>query len=149
MPIEFSFHTFSSLDPQTLYEWLALRIEVFVVEQTCPYQECDGKDPHAIHMLGRVEGKLVAGCRILAPGISYDGYASIGRVVTHQDARGKGYGRTMMLEAIAYCRQHFSEAVKISAQAYLEDFYTELGFTTVSEPYLEDDIPHVAMVLHH
>ena len=147
MPINFSFREFRSLSPESLYTWLSLRIAVFVVEQNCPYQECDDKDLHAIHLLGEEEGKLVAGCRILPPGISYEGYASIGRVVTHQNARGKGYGKLLMLEAMAYCRAHFPAPVKISAQAYLERFYTELGFQTVSKPYLEDDIPHVAMVM--
>lgn len=149
MPIEFSFHNFKSLNTPTLYEWLALRINVFVVEQNCPYQECDGKDLYATHLLGRVEGKLVAGCRILAPGISYQDSASIGRVVTDPDARGQGYGRILMQEAIAHCKEQFVEPIKISAQAYLEKFYTELGFKTISEPYLEDDIPHVAMILLH
>lgn len=139
----------SPFDEVPLREWyqiLQARIAVFIVEQNCPYQECDGKDPDSFHLRIYQGDELVAYCRILPPGISYSGYASIGRVLTTEAGRNKGYGKQLMQEAVQFSDAHFAASIKISAQAYLEKFYTELGFETVSAPYLEDDIPHVAMV---
>lgn len=143
--IQFSIKQFSDLSTIELYQLLQLRAEVFVLEQNCPYQDCDGKDIYAAHLLGFDKDELVAYARILPNGVSYEHYASIGRVLTKQSVRQKSYGKLLMQEALNYCQSKFSGAIKISAQAYLEKFYTDLGFVTVSEPYLEDDIPHIAM----
>lgn len=139
---------FAELSLDELYDLLALRQLVFVVEQTCPYLDCDGKDRSAIHLLGRdAGGRLVAYARLLPPGTSF-AEASIGRVVTHPDVRRTGAGRELMTEAIARTRTAFGPgSIRIGAQRYLERFYEELGFRIASAPYDEDGIPHVEMLL--
>ncbi len=142
-----AFKRFSELDLKELYDILALRTAIFVVEQACPYQECDGKDFDSIHVMGRDEtGSLVAYLRILDKGVSYD-ELSIGRVVVKQEARGKAYGKAILSRALDYIRQHEGACpVRISAQAYLIQLYQAFGFVAVSEEYLEDGIPHVEML---
>ncbi|MFI3064452.1 GNAT family N-acetyltransferase [Streptococcus suis] len=137
---------FDQLSLQELYSILTLRVDVFVVEQACPYPEVDGKDPNCLHLLGMDNGELVAYLRILPAGLSYD-EVSIGRVVIKPSHRGKGLGRPMMEQAIAYITTEWKESqIKIGAQAYVEKFYSSLGFEPVSEVYLEDDIPHLDML---
>ncbi|PTY39069.1 GNAT family N-acetyltransferase [Saccharospirillum sp. MSK14-1] len=139
---------FDQLDIRTLYELLALRMSVFVVEQNCPYQELDGKDQQAWHVLGYRQGQLVATTRILAPGDSYDGAASIGRVVSAPSERGTGLGQALMQESITACQRLFPEyPIRIGAQAHLEAFYGRFGFMTSSAVYLEDGIAHIEMTL--
>ena len=145
--IHFLIKSFDQLSPYEVYAMIQLRADVFVLEQQCLYQDCDDKDQLSIHLMGFENDKLVAYCRLLKPGLSYDGYSAIGRVVTHPLYRNKKYGIELMQKAIRYCKDNYTESIKISAQAYLEVFYTNLGFQTVSAPYLEDDIPHIAMVL--
>jgi ElaA protein len=139
---------FADLSVAELYEILALRQLVFVVEQTCAYLDCDGKDPLATHLLGRDDdGKIVAYARLLPPGVSFD-EASIGRVLTHPAIRGVGAGGELMREAIARSRATFGDGpIRIGAQRYLERFYRELGFEVASAAYDEDGIPHVEMLL--
>lgn len=137
---------FDQLSLQELYTILTLRTNIFVVEQACPYPEVDGKDPNCLHLLGTINGELVAYLRILPAGLSYD-EVSIGRVVIKPSHRGKGLGRPMMEQAIHYITNEWKESqIKIGAQAYLEKFYQSLGFKPVSEVYLEDDIPHLDML---
>ncbi|WP_232819333.1 GNAT family N-acetyltransferase [Saccharospirillum mangrovi] len=137
---------FDALDTRTLYALLALRLSVFVVEQNCPYQELDGKDLAAWHLLGYRHGELVATSRILAPGVSYDGASSIGRVVTAPSERGTGLGPQLMSEAVAACQRLFPTLpIRIGAQAHLQRFYGRLGFVAEGAQYLEDGIPHVEM----
>lgn len=143
--IQHQLKPFTALTAQELYAILQLRTEVFVVEQTCAYQECDGKDAQAYHLMYWDEGVLVAYCRLLPEGVSYSGYSSIGRVVTKASHRKLGLGITLMQEAIAQCKALFPWPIKISAQSYLEQFYTNLGFVVCTEEYLEDDIPHKGM----
>jgi ElaA protein len=148
LDINWRHRAFGELSVDELYEIMALRQEVFVVEQTCWYLDADGNDQAAIHVGGYVDQKLVAYTRTLPRGISYSDYASIGRVVTSPTVRGRGLGRPLMRYSLdvffaAYGRQ----PVKISAQAHLQDFYGSLGFRGVGEEYLEDGIPHRAMVL--
>src|SRR6185295_8222328 len=131
----FALRAFHELTPDELYEVLELRQRVFVVEQTCAYLDCDGLDREALHLMARdSEGRLRAYARLLPPGSRY-AEASIGRVVTDRDVRGTGLGRAVMREAVARVRDRFGGAVRISAQAYLERFYRELGFSPVGEPY--------------
>lgn len=139
---------FTALTPSSLYEVLALRQAVFVVEQTCAYLDADGKDARALHLLGRDDGgMLVAYARLFAPGASF-AEASIGRVVTHPAIRRSGAGRALMREAIARTREAFGPGpIRIGAQRYLERFYGGLGFETASAPYDEDGIPHIEMRL--
>ncbi|MCC7030263.1 MAG: GNAT family N-acetyltransferase [Chitinophagaceae bacterium] len=144
--ITFTIKHYTELSTGELYELLKLRAAVFVVEQNCPYQDCDDKDKTCWHLLGYEHQELIAYARLLPYGLSYDKYCSIGRVAVSLTSRDKNYGRLLMAAAIGHCEKEFGTDIKISAQAYLEKFYRELGFVTVSETYLEDDIPHIAMV---
>lgn len=133
---------FEQLDTRTLYAVLALRAAVFVVEQQCPYQDADGLDQLAWHLLGYRAGQLVAVARLLPPGVAGDRPA-IGRVVTRADARGQGVGRALMSEAVAAMTRLFpGSSLALGAQAQLVPFYQSFGFEPVGERYLEDDIEH-------
>lgn len=144
--MDWQLKAFDELTLKELYAILALRTDVFVVEQECPYPEVDGKDVQSYHLFAQENGEIVAYLRILPPGLSYD-EASIGRVVIRASHRGQGLGRPMMQQAIDYIVRVLKEdRIKIGAQAYLEDFYASLGFEQVSEVYLEDGIPHMDMV---
>lgn len=145
--MEWHVKKFAELDALTLYQILKLRAEVFVVEQTCPYLDPDDKDLKSIHVYGKENNSVLAYARIVEPGVSYD-TPSIGRVVTSQLVRGKGAGKELMKRTLDACRQSYPEQkITISAQCYLEKFYLELGFETASDPYPEDDIPHIKMIL--
>lgn len=146
--IRFSCLPFEQLSLQQLYDIMALRQEVFVVEQDCVYLDADGKDQGSFHLMGYNEsGILVAYARIMPKGLNYPNYIAWGRIVSAPAYRGKGIGRTLIKECLSYTNQLFGpEAIKISAQSYLIKFYESFGFQTLGEPYLEDGIPHVAMV---
>lgn len=138
---------FSELSTTELYDLLQLRSEVFVVEQKCAYQDLDGKDKEALHLLGKINDETVAYARLFAPGISHK-EASIGRVVVSPKVRGKEYGKELMRKSIECIFKEFeTNEIIISAQKYLEKFYTELGFVSEGDPYPEDDIPHIKMRL--
>lgn len=139
---------FQRLSLEELYAIMALRQEVFIVEQNCPYLDADGKDPGCHHLMGYLAGgRLVAYTRLIPPGLAYEGYAAFGRVVTSMEVRGKGFGRPLMEATLKWMHQLYGNApIKISAQTYLIPFYQAYGFATVGELYLEDDIPHIAMV---
>jgi ElaA protein len=138
---------FGQLGVDDLYDALVLRERVFVVEQNCPYQDADGLDRHAWHLLGRDDaGALRAVLRVVDPGHKYP-EPSIGRVVTAPEARGAGLGRALMVEGVQRCTAAWQgQGIRISAQAHLQGFYRSLGFVATGEPYLEDDIPHVEML---
>lgn len=139
--------TFQDLTKQELYDLLQLRSEVFVVEQDCVYQDLDGKDQKALHLLGIKNEKIIAYTRVFKPGDYFED-ASIGRVVVAKNERQYKYGYDIMNASIAYIINHLKlSKIKISAQLYLKQFYTNLGFQAVGEPYLEDDILHIAMIL--
>ena len=138
--------TFEELTKQELYSLLQLRSEVFVVEQDCVYQDIDGKDQKALHVLGFKEAKLVAYTRIFKPG-DYFKETSIGRVVVVKNERAYKYGYDLMKASIKAITENYNTSlIKISAQVYLKKFYTNLGFKVIGETYLEDDIPHIAMI---
>lgn len=133
------------LSPRDLYAMLKLRVDVFVVEQKCPYPELDGKDGDALHLRLLAGKELVACARIRKPAQS-DPAARIGRVVVSPEHRGKKLGDRLMVEAIAQCERLYPQSpIKLSAQSHLQRFYGSFGFGPVSEEYLEDDIPHVDM----
>ena len=144
--MEYKVAQFESLSPLEVYQVLQLRAAVFVVEQECPYLDPDGKDQEALHIMGFDNGKLVAYTRIIIPG--KDGAdCSIGRVVVDTHYRGKGTGRSLMLQAMETAREQLgAKSIHLSAQRYLREFYESLDFNAYGEPYLEDDIPHVAMM---
>lgn len=138
--------TFDDLSTKELHSILKARIDVFVVEQNCPYPEIDGSDPQAIHLWAENKGEVVAYCRIFEPGIKYQ-ESSIGRVLTNQKFRKLNLGKTLMKFAINSLEARFrTSSIRISAQDYLLPFYTELGFITTGKSYLEDDIPHSEML---
>ena len=137
---------FDELTTTELYEILRVRAEVFVVEQTCVYQDLDEKDKKAYHLFCENNGEIVAYLRILDKGVSYP-EISIGRVLTRETNRRTGLAREMMQKAISFVEEELSEMqIRISAQLYLKQFYESLGFLITSEVYLEDDIEHIEMV---
>lgn len=142
--------TFEQLSVDALYQLIRLRLEVFVVEQNCPYQDLDNKDTLATtrHLYIRDGDQLIAYARCLAPGVRFDQGAAIGRVVVAAQYRRRGYARVIVQEAIASCRQQWPDApVMLSAQVYAMELYRGLGFEPTGLPYEEDDIPHQDMVL--
>lgn len=142
------YRTFDQMTLTDLYALLQLRSAVFVVEQQCAYQDLDDKDQSALHLwCSDRHSRIVACCRILPPGISYP-EASIGRVAVALPARGQQLGRQLMERAIKYILEEAQQtAIRISAQSYLEQFYTSLGFARTGEVYDEDGIPHIGMLL--
>ena len=136
---------FQALSTAELYHILAARTEVFIIEQDCHYQDTDFYDQKALHLWASEGGKIAAYCRLFAPGIKYH-EASIGRVLTTTQYRGKGYGRTMMKMAVEILKTRYPDAgIRISAQDYLLRFYGELGFFETDKKYLEDQLPHTEM----
>ncbi len=138
--------SFKELTTQELYKLLQLRSEVFVVEQDCVYQDIDGKDQKALHVLGFENETLVAYTRIFKSGEYFEN-ASIGRVVVAETKRDKQYGKLIMEASIKAIKDNFStNKITISAQVYLKNFYSDLGFKADGEEYLEDNIPHIKMI---
>jgi len=138
--------TFDELSIRELYDIMQLRSEVFVVEQDCVYQDLDGRDENALHVIGRKDDKIVAYTRIFKPG-DYFKEASIGRVVVRASERKHSYGRKIMEASIKVIEEDLQEnTIHLSAQTYLEKFYNSLGFKAQGTAYLEDGIPHVGMV---
>ena len=145
MTIQWKIKRFEALSVRELYSLLQLRSEVFVVEQNCVYQDIDGKDEKALHLIGEYDGKIVAYARLFKSGDYFEA-ASIGRVVIAANYRDKKWGHEMMREAIGGIQEHFGEKnITISAQLYLQKFYESHDFVKTSETYLEDDIPHIEM----
>ncbi|SMC82835.1 GNAT family N-acetyltransferase [Rhizobium sp. RU36D] len=134
------------LPSRDLYALMKLRVDVFVVEQACPYPELDGKDVDALHLRLLADGALLAAARILKPE-GPEKPVKIGRVVVSPTHRGKRLGDRVMQEAIREAERLYpGRPIALSAQSHLERFYRALGFVPVSEEYLEDGIPHVDML---
>jgi ElaA protein len=147
MELNWRYKSFEDLTAQEVYAILQLRSEVFVVEQNCVYQDIDGKDQKSFHLMGWEGGDLVAYCRLVKPGVSFV-EASIGRVITSPKYRGNGFGIALIEKALAQIVETFGVGdIKIGAQLYLKKFYGSFGFVQTSEMYLEDDIPHIEMLL--
>jgi len=141
--------TFQELTTNELYELLKLRIDVFVVEQTCYYPDLDDLDRHqeTYHLLGYKNDKIIAYLRILPAGTSYPDYISIGRVAIAQSARGTGLGHELIKAGINFCEEALNTStIKISAQEHLAILYQQHDFEQVSPMYLEDGIPHISML---
>jgi ElaA protein len=139
--------TFNELTVQQLYQILKLRSAIFVLEQQCLYQDMDDKDQQCHHLMLFEDDQLAAYTRLLPAGLSFD-EVSIGRVITNPAFRGKGLARKVMEQSIEACYHLFGkQPIRIGAQLYLKDFYQSLGFAPEGEMYLEDDIPHIEMVL--
>ena len=143
--IQFKIKPFKELSTIELYQILQLRSEVFVVEQNCVYQDIDGKDEKAIHVLGYYEGVLATYSRLFKTN-DYFADSSIGRVIVKESHRDKKLGHDLMRASITAIKELFDETnITISAQLYLLKFYESHGFVAVGESYLEDDIPHIEM----
>lgn len=146
MDIQWTLKKFEELSVVELYKIIQLRNEVFVVEQTCAYQDADEKDFGSHHLMGWIGDDLAAYTRLLPAGLSFD-EISIGRVVTSPRYRQKGYGKILMKKSIESAYFLFTvQPIKIGAQLYLQRFYEGLGFTKCSDIYLEDDIQHIEML---
>jgi ElaA protein len=144
--MEIEVKKFDELTIYELHDLLQLRSEVFVVEQDCVYQDIDGKDQKALHVFGKKDGKVVAYTRVFAPGF-YFPQAAIGRVVVPADQRKFGYGHVIMEASIqAIEKEYQKKEIKLSAQEHLRKFYESHGFKQIGEGYLEDGIPHIAMI---
>ncbi len=144
--LDIAIKPFNKLSTKELYDILRLRSEVFVVEQNCAYQDLDGKDEKALHVIGTKDNHIVAYTRIFKAGDYYLTEASIGRVVVKKTERKNEYGQAIMKASIEAVGHYFEEiAVQISAQTYLIKFYKSLGFEEMGEQYLEDGIPHIKM----
>jgi ElaA protein len=144
--LEIKVKTFEELSKHQLYNILQLRSEVFVVEQDCVYQDIDGKDYKSLHVLGYKKDRLIAYTRIFKPGDYFEN-ASIGRVVVVKEERQYKYGIDIMQASIDAVKKYLNESIiKISAQVYLKNFYTKFGFKAIGKEYLEDNIPHIAMI---
>ncbi len=144
--MEFIVKSFDQLTTSELYAILQLRSEVFVVEQDCVYQDIDGKDQKALHVLGFKNNQLIAYTRLFKPADYYE-FASIGRVIVKQGERKYGYGHDLIRFSIDTVQNEFStKTIKIGAQTYLRKFYESHGFQKVGEDYIEDGIPHIYMV---
>ena len=146
MQLIWSIKSFDELTPLELYKIIQLRIEVFVVEQNCPFQDADNKDQRSFHVMGWIQDRLVAYARIVPPGLAFI-LPSIGRVVTSKEVRGTGAGRELMEKSIQFLYEIFGRSsIQIGAQLYLKNFYASFGFIPCSEVYLEDGIEHIYMI---
>ena len=142
---DFIWHNFDSISKEELYDVLNLRQRVFIIEQDCFYEDLDYSDQDANHLLFYKDNKLIGYSRVFAPGIKYDA-ASIGRIVTDLDYRGRGYGKKITLESINFIKKEFPNSqITISAQYRLVKFYKDLGFKPEGKVYLEDGIDHIKM----
>ncbi|KAB7672244.1 GNAT family N-acetyltransferase [Bacillus sp. B1-b2] len=145
--MEWSIKKFNELSTEELYRILQERTAVFVVEQNCPYLEVDGKDLESYHLMGSIEGELVAYLRILPPGVSYP-EASLGRILVKSSYRKNGYAEELVSRGIDFIHTELQEnVIKIQAQDYLRKFYGSFGFISITDVYLEDNIPHIDMIL--
>lgn len=144
--IEWRYLAFDELTAAELYAVLQLRSEVFVVEQACLFQDMDGADAQAMHLLGSLQGTLVAYARCFEAGIKF-AEASIGRIVISPGLRGSGAGHALVEKAIA-CLSLPADApaIRIGAQSRLNGFYRQHGFETSGPAYLEDGIVHIEML---
>jgi len=150
LALDWQWARLSELTAADVYAVLAARQEVFAVEQSCAFQDADGLDFHAWHLLGwdHAGGRRTLACylRLIDPGRKF-AEPSIGRVLTTSAYRGVGLGRTLMLEGMARAARAFPGVpIRIAAQQRLEAFYASLGYVTVGAPFLEDNIPHVEML---
>ena len=143
--MDWSLKKFHELTLEELYAILQLRSKVFIVEQNCIYNDVDGKDQLAWHLIATEEGNLIAYTRILSPGVVYTD-PSIGRVVISPSKRSSGLGRELMNRSIGHCEKLFGNtSITLSAQVYLKKFYESLGFFAVGDEFLDDGIPHIEM----
>ena len=135
---------FSELNLEELYDILKLRVDVFVVEQKCPYVEIDGLDQNAIHVFYKDEDGIAAYLRVLDRGVESE-YVALGRVIAAR--RGQGLGAKIMEAGIEVAKEQYqAEAIYLEGQTYAKGFYEKLGFRQISDPFPIDNIPHIKML---
>ena len=145
--MEINTYRYNELTTNQLYSILKLRAEVFVVEQNCAYQDLDNKDNKALHLIGEINNEIIAYTRIFKKG-DYFTNSSIGRVLVKKEFRKKELGKAIMEKSIEIIKKNTKEEkIEISAQKYLTKFYKDLGFKKTGKEYLEDNIPHIKMML--
>lgn len=145
--IDWRWFDFDDIPIGHLYDLLGLRQDIFIVEQGVPYRDIDGRDRASRHLFTTLHGDIIAYARALPRGLFETGFCSFGRVVVHPKFRRLGFGRELVRRVLS----HFDEAhndtpIKISSQLYLKEFYASFGFEAKGEPYVEDRIPHIAMI---
>ena len=145
--MEINTYIYNELTTNQLYNILKLRAEVFVVEQNCAYQDLDNKDNKALHLIGEINNEIIAYTRIFKKG-DYFTNSSIGRVLVKKEFRKKELGKAIMEKSIEIIKKNTKEEkIEISAQKYLTKFYKDFGFKKTGKEYLEDNIPHIKMIL--
>ena len=149
MKLNWSYKKFEEISGKEMHEILTVRQSVFIVEQNCVYQDADELDIRSWHLLGRtIEGNIAAYGRVNFPGSRYR-EPSLGRILTIKDVRGYGAGREVVQRCLELCKRHYPELnVRISAQTYLFNFYRDFGFQEVGEPYDDEGIEHIDMVMN-
>lgn len=150
--LEWRVKTFSELSVHELYEFLRLRVDIFIVEQQAPYSDLDGKDTHpeTRHVMGFDGDNLVAYSRLMPQGLGYpaevlefvnanDRDVSIGRVIIAKSHRGQGIGHDLMVLSFTTIREVYPEdSIFISSQEHLRDYYGAYGFNVFTDRYYED-----------
>ena len=144
--VKFYVKRFNEIDSKTLHNIFLLRSEVFIVEQECAYQDVDGKDKKADHVMLHIDNELVGYTRVF-PENTYFKEASFGRTVVKKNNRGQGYGHLLVDKSLEHLKSKKQSPIKISAQSYLKEFYSSHGFIAKGDEYMEDGIPHTAMYL--
>lgn len=144
--MEIAIKHYQELTKDEFHDLIQLRIGVFVIEQNCPYQEVDGLDKDAYHLIVTDKDKMVGTLRMLKPGVVYPELA-IGRVMSHEDYRDRKMGHLMMEKAMVFIKEELKlSTVRLSAQSHLTSFYEKYGFNSTGKEYLEDGIPHTEML---
>lgn len=147
--IQFIFSSFDNLTPAQLEAVFSLRQRVFIIEQQCFYEDIDGSDPDADHLLLFQKGKLAGYLRLFKPGIKFEDAASIGRIVVAPKFRGSKIGKELINKGIEKSNNLYSKSmIKIEAQAALDAYYRRFGFISIGDIYIVDNIPHQLMVLN-
>lgn len=145
--IIWQWRNFDELSPIEMQAMFALRQDVFIIEQDCIYQDIDGKDDKAIHLLAWMDGKLVATLRVFESYPEYQNKISIGRICTAQSVRNDGVGRELVARSIQFIEDNFpNKQIQIGAQFYLKRFYEDFGFNQISDVYDDDGIDHILML---
>jgi ElaA protein len=140
-------YDFGQLSTYVLYDILKLRQDIFIVEQKVYYEDIDNIDLHSKHLIGTINGEIIATLRLLPVDLFAKGYLSFGRVVVKKEFRRNKIGHLMMHNLLNYLKQNdIPHPIKISAQHYLVKFYRYYGFEVIGKPYIEDLVKHIAMI---
>ncbi len=148
MTIDWQLKSFDELTNYEVYEILHLRSRIFIVDQQSIYIDPDNYDQKALHLCAFSSNKIIAYARLFRSGDKIES-ATFGRVLVDQSLQKQGIGRELVSRSIAILHQEYNEnTIQIEAQLYLQKFYSDYGFIPIGEPYIEDNVPHIRMVLH-